>query len=57
MKAPPNLTGPQARVLMHCLELLIDTLIELYTATALAYPAWCEPGPDLDLNLDDDLPF
>ena len=57
MKAPPNLTGPQARALMACLELIIDTLIELYTATAQAYPAWCEPGPDFDLKFDDEMPF
>lgn len=55
MKAPPNLTGPQARVLIQCLELLIDTLIELYTVTTRAYPNCAEPGPDL--NFDDDLPF
>lgn len=57
MKAPPNLTGPQARVLMQCLELLIDTLIELYTATALAYPASCGSEPQLDLDFDDEMPF
>lgn len=57
MKAPPNLTGPQARILMQTLELLIDTLIELYTAVVRQYPAWAEPEPHPDLNFDDEMPF
>jgi|GEM_PF-5723542 len=49
MTVPPNLTGPQARVLMQTLELLIDTLIELYTELQRTYHPWgeAEPGEDL----------
>lgn len=51
MNVPPNLTGPQARVVMQLLELLIDTLIELYTSVQREYYPWGEEWPD------DELPF
>jgi hypothetical protein len=50
MNVPPNLTGPQARVLMQTLELLIDTLIELYTELQRNYDPWGEPEPTDDLR-------
>ena len=49
MKVPAHLTGEQARVLMQVLELLIDTLIELYTGLQRQYAPWGEPGATDDV--------
>ncbi len=51
---PPNLTGPQAAMLIELIDWLVDALIEWQQRLRRAYEPWGEEPP---ASWTDEIPF